>query len=106
MIITTAQNVWAQNSEVQPDPECITLEEHTSNSSIQITSDFGHKIVYRTDADADKAPLIKDCEQHSGTFSECGSPCDDDTQTCVTVCAFTCENIPQQPDDNNKQEPE
>jgi hypothetical protein len=62
-------------------------------AEVPIENQFSDKIVYTTDASFDKTILENDCKQRGGKFQECGSICDDriKDQTCVTVCAFTCQ---------------
>lgn len=54
-------------------------------------AEYPQKKVYTTDAGADQAPFIADCESLGGTFNTCGSPCAPDAEFCTAVCAYTCE---------------
>ncbi|MCK5095835.1 MAG: hypothetical protein KAR24_00615 [Candidatus Pacebacteria bacterium] len=68
-------------------------DDKNDNGSVLIESDFGTKIVYGTSQSVDTAPLIKDCEARGGVFNTCGNPCGPEAEMCITVCAFTCEDI-------------
>ena len=66
-----------------------------ASTEIPLEADFGEKIVYGTDGAMDAAPLRVHCDSLGGSFNECGSPCPPGSATCIQVCAFTCEDIPQ-----------
>ena len=57
----------------------------------------GSRIIYGTSATAEEEQLWRvGCTNLRGQFETCGSPCTNDAETCISVCAFTCENIPSQ----------
>lgn len=64
-------------------------------SNVPITSDYGTKIVYTTDLTTATSSLIAHCERQGGTFNECGTTCEPGAAVCAQVCAYTCENIPE-----------
>lgn len=53
--------------------------------------DYSTKIVYTTDTTVEKDIYLNDCQNRDGEFNVCGSTCAPDAQTCVAVCALTCE---------------
>jgi hypothetical protein len=55
------------------------------------------RIVYTTDSSADPAPYRDHCEALRGEFRECGSTCGPGADGCIAVCAYTCEDIKEQP---------
>jgi hypothetical protein len=59
--------------------------------AIPIEAIYKDKVVYTTDASADKAALAKDCTKRGGEFNTCGSVCGPDEGICAEVCAFTCD---------------
>jgi hypothetical protein len=64
-----------------------------NKQKVSIYKQFSKKIVYTTDSMANQEKLKKDCDKKGGTFSTCGSICDDSSGPvgCPAVCAFTCE---------------
>ncbi|PIS05097.1 MAG: hypothetical protein COT81_02935 [Candidatus Buchananbacteria bacterium CG10_big_fil_rev_8_21_14_0_10_42_9] len=62
-------------------------------TKVQIENDFGSKIVYTTDASLGADLFKADCQARGGEFNECGSPCAPGSEICITVCAYTCENL-------------
>ncbi len=60
---------------------------------VQIENRFDSKIVYTSNLSEPKEPLIEHCEKLGGIFNECGTICAPDVTVCVTICAYTCENI-------------
>jgi len=65
------------------------------SGEVPIIRDFGTKIVYGTSRLLDVEELGAHCDELRGTFNECGSVCAPVPGPCITVCAFTCENIPR-----------
>ncbi len=54
--------------------------------------DEQEKVIYGTAASVEGIAGYKtDCASRGGTFNMCGSPCRQDSEICVTVCAYTCE---------------
>ncbi|HXW07473.1 MAG TPA: hypothetical protein VD833_19710 [Vicinamibacterales bacterium] len=62
---------------------------------VPIMHDFGEKIVYTTSRRVDVSALREHCGSLDGSFNDCGTVCAPDATGCVTVCAYTCEGIPQ-----------
>jgi hypothetical protein len=62
-------------------------------SNIKIMNDFGNRIIYSISIPEDLAPYKQDCSRRGGKFNECGSPCSDESEVCIAVCALTCENL-------------
>lgn len=62
---------------------------------VEIQEDFATKIVYTSDVDQDKTMYQQHCEDLGGNFKNCGNLCAPDADMCAAVCAFTCEDIPQ-----------
>ena len=62
-----------------------------SKPAIPIEAEFKNKIVYTANSNADIGALKADCEERKGVFNECGSPCENKNEGCITVCAYTCE---------------
>lgn len=68
------------------------------DEEVIIQDNFGQKIVYSMDVDQNEAKYKEHCAQLGGTFSNCGNPCAPNADTCASVCAYTCEDIPQDSD--------
>ncbi|MEX0672927.1 MAG: hypothetical protein WDZ82_01750 [Candidatus Paceibacterota bacterium] len=66
-----------------------------TNTSIPIQDEFSDKVVYTIDLGVDTQPLIEDCSERGGEFSECGSVCEPEAEMCASVCAYTCDGIPE-----------
>lgn len=49
------------------------------------------KVVYGVGSEISVSESKKDCDARGGTFNECGSPCAPDAESCIEVCAYTCE---------------
>lgn len=62
-------------------------------NSAPIADRFDDKIVYTTDLSADVDVLKAHCKEEGGLFNECGSPCPTHEDMCVSVCAYTCEDL-------------
>ena len=91
--IISLQN-WEVSSVDELESQIFKSEEEKNDSiSVLVESDFGTKIVYGTSQDVDIASLMKYCEVRGGTFNTCGSVCESETEMCIDICAFTCENI-------------
>lgn len=69
----------------------IRVEKEVGGGNIPLQAEFATKVVYTTDQSVDVAALRADCWGRNGTFNECGTVCSPDAETCVAVCAFTCE---------------
>jgi hypothetical protein len=53
---------------------------------------FKDRVVYGTGLDErDPQPYKENCEARGGTFNACGSPCDPEADSCIEVCAYTCD---------------
>lgn len=79
---------------VQKDGGIVPGLVDTSEPSLKelpIENVFEDKVVYTTDMDADTEKLKADCQKRGGAFNECGSVCEKEADTCIAVCAYTCE---------------
>lgn len=87
----------AKDAEVCAETCAFTCElKLPEKNEITIEEEFTDKIVYSSNTDISIEPLRKDCEKRNGTFNECGSPCPATAESCVKVCAFTCDLSNQQ----------
>ena len=64
---------------------------------VPIERDFGSKIVYGTSPGVAAVLLARHCRELDGDFNRCGSICAPGAATCATVCAYTCDDIPNRP---------
>lgn len=73
-----------------------TINTNNSNS-VHIDNDFNSKVVYITGASSayEITAFENDCRLRRGTFNTCGSPCEPGASICASVCAYTCDNIPE-----------
>ncbi|MEX0930197.1 MAG: hypothetical protein WDZ79_00820 [Candidatus Paceibacterota bacterium] len=62
-----------------------------STSSVPIQDEFTTHVVYTTNLGIDREPLIEDCRERGGVFSDCGSVCGPEAEVCAEVCAYTCD---------------
>ncbi len=68
-------------------------EQEQEELEVPIVARFGSKIVYTTNTNTSTASFIAHCQSIGGAFNECGGPCAPDAESCVSVCAYTCEQI-------------
>lgn len=87
------------------DDEDPSEDEEPADEGIEISEMFPGKIVYTTSTSQDTAKYEADCEERGGTFNECGTVCAPDADFCVMVCAFTCEDIPYDNENDQAEEP-
>jgi len=81
------------NTAESPQTDVETPTNGSDRESVSILSNYGTKIVYTSDADANPAPYEAHCTAQGGTFNTCGTTCAPDTDICTTVCAYTCEGL-------------
>ncbi len=64
-----------------------------AENQASVSAIFENKVVYDMGADISEEILREDCSERGGEFNTCGSPCAPDSDACVQVCAYTCENL-------------
>lgn len=87
-------NVAQRLKIVVTDESVDTILEALFDSSSEIPSNGSaqEKIIYGTTIPAEGIGEYEaDCHSREGTFNTCGSPCAEGAETCITVCAYTCE---------------
>jgi len=80
--------------------KCPETDDGDDWGTVEIQGEFENKVVYTINAGADRGALELDCKIRGGTFNNCGSVCGPDAESCIAVCAYTCENIGGSGDSN------
>jgi hypothetical protein len=74
-----------------PEKNLDLPERNDTATQVPIMFDYHTKIVYTTDTTVNKDIYAGDCSTRHGVFNYCGNTCAPSAETCVSVCALTCE---------------